>query len=413
MALPSSLPARLLLPLFLLACCATLATGLGQSTTMSENISDSQRAMIGRGTNLSLFASRYEKFTPAKLQEWVGDAGTVAVLEGTEADWQGIAITWSDLTVTMNTKSIHSEGMVGYLGQFQGFAYNQLAGGEMDSQVYAVIRQIGRTSHMYSMSAEKPLHAECIALARAIADSEKAIVFESNQVFDNELRQLLGPDGSRDEEAKIPVFPSAIERRERSLELLTARELKPIPLPETIGDEAVRLREVDAAARRFLCVAAVAMKGDQKDQFDADGFIAKNDLGDWLTSDERSFLESPTDEASSIMTWRYEAAWALLWALQQTDELGFPDAQANADRVIEAATKGTPSTLASKGIRPKKELLDQVDVYYLCNWITTDARTKNVPAKGLDGSVVYERLYALNWLVFDKNADWDDVRNDS
>jgi hypothetical protein len=113
------------------------------------------------------------------------------------------------------------------------------------------------------------------------------------------------------------------------------------------------------------------------------------------------------------MTWRYEAAWALLWALQQTDELGFPDALADAKRVIKAAMEGATATLASKGLRPKKELLDQVDVLYLCNWITTEARNKDVPAEGLDGSVVHERLYALNWLVFDKNADWDDVRNDS
>jgi hypothetical protein len=256
---------RLLLPSFLIVSCAALARGHGDLNSPSEDMPDSQQAMIGRTTNLALFASRYAKLSPAKLQEWVGEAGAVEVLEGTEVDWQRIVITWSDQAVTINTKSIHDDGMVGYLGQFQGFAYNELAGGEMDSDVYAVIRQIGRTSHMYSMAAEQPLHKECIALAQTVADSERAIVFESGQIFDSELRQLLGPNGSSDDEAKIPVFQSAIERRKRSLTLLAGRQLRPIQLPETIGDEAVRLRETGAAARRFLCVAAVAMKGDGKD----------------------------------------------------------------------------------------------------------------------------------------------------
>ena len=69
--------------------------------------------------------------------------------------------------------------------------------------------------------------------------------------------------------------------------------------------------------------------------------------------------------------------------------------------------------MASKELRSHEELLDQMDLHYLSNWITTEARVTEQPIEGLNGSVVYERLYALNWLVFDKNAKWDDVRNDS
>lgn len=410
-ALLSFAPLSVSLPL--IAVCFHFAAGHSPHAMNPEEIPASQKAMVDKTTNLSLYGSRAEKLTLAQIQEWVGEAATIETLDGTEADWENIAIAWPDLTVIMNTKSIDTDGTLGHLGQFQGYAYSQLAGGEMDPWAFAVYKQIGRTNHMYSLRAETPLHGECIALARAIADSEKAMFFSDGQVLDNQFRVLLGPERSRDEEAEVPIFSSAVERRVRSLELLLKRSLKPIKLPETVGDEAVRLRQANAVARRFLCLATVAMKADQKSEFDADKFIAKHDLRGSLTPDEAEFLANPTEQGNSTMTWRYEAAWTLLWALKQTDEIGFPDSQCDAKSVIRAAIDNAASILALKELRPKRELLDQTDVLYLCNWITTDARVKEESVEGLDGSVVHERLYALNWMVFNGNADWDDVRNDS
>ena len=390
-----------------------LAAGHPSHAMNPEEIPAGQKAMVDKTMNLSLYGSRAEKLTLAQIQEWVGEAATIETLDGTDVDWENIAIVWPDLTVRMNTTSIDSDGTLEFLGQFQAYVYGQLAGGEMDRSVFSVYRQIGRTNNMYSLTAEKPLHRECIALARAIADSEKAMIFSDGQVLDNQFRLLLGPDRSRDEEAKIPVFRSAVERRVRSRELLLKRSLKPIKLPEVVGDEAVRLRRTSAVARRFLCLATVAMKADHQDKFDADKFIAEHDLRSSLTPDEVEFLASPTEQSNSTMTWRYEAAWTLLWALKQTEEIGFPDSESDANLVIQAAVNNAASILASKELRPTRELLDQMDVLYLCNWIITEARVQEESTEGLDGSVVYERLYALNWLVFDGNADWDDVRTNS
>lgn len=391
----------------------TVAHGQGNAERNDESSPAGQQAMIGTTTNLSIFSSRLATVTPAKVQEWAGDAATVEVVEGDPTEWVKLKITWPELETTLSTKSILKVGVAGYLAQFQGYAYSQLAGGEMDSWVFAVIKQIGRTNNIYAFTADRPMHKECIGLAQAIAQTEKGIFFVSSEILDTEFRELLGPDGSRDKDAEIPFFASASERRARSVELLAKRKLTPIELPMIVGDEAARLRSANSVARRFLCVAAVAMKADMKAEFDADAFIKKHGLGDSLTPDEHEFLANPTVESNSTMTWRYEAAWALLWSMNQTEEILFPDAQCDATLVIKAAMEDAGAILELETVRSTKEVLDQLDLLNLCHWITTDGRIKERSVEGLNGSVVYERIYALEWLTFDENADWDDVRTDS
>lgn len=65
-------------------------------------------------------------------------------------------------------------------------------------------------------------------------------------------------------------------------------------------------------------------------------------------------------------------------------------------------------------IRSKKEILDQADLILRLNWACVSARVKNETAPGgLNSSVVYERHYALNWLIKYMNQDWDSVSTDT
>ena len=53
-------------------------------------------------------------------------------------------------------------------------------------------------------------------------------------------------------------------------------------------------------------------------------------------------------------------------------------------------------------------------VIYRYHWATTSARIKKLkaPAK-LDGGVVMERHYALNWLIKYMDQDWDNISTDT
>jgi hypothetical protein len=113
------------------------------------------------------------------------------------------------------------------------------------------------------------------------------------------------------------------------------------------------------------------------------------------------------------MTWRYEALHVLLWSLGQVDEVGFPDTQSDAKVLLKLALDDPQKLLAAPKLRSTAELLDQADVLYRCMWICRDARGQSKPPGGLSTSIVYERLYAINWLVRHGNAEWDNVQTDS
>ena len=69
---------------------------------------------------------------------------------------------------------------------------------------------------------------------------------------------------------------------------------------------------------------------------------------------------------------------------------------------------------AKARLRPQAEILDAADLIYRYNWAATDARIngRSAPA-GLDGSVIYERHYALNWLIGYLDLPWDDISTDT
>jgi hypothetical protein len=48
------------------------------------------------------------------------------------------------------------------------------------------------------------------------------------------------------------------------------------------------------------------------------------------------------------------------------------------------------------------------------NWACVNARVKGeAPSAGLNQSVVYERHYALNWLIKYMDQEWDKVSTDT
>jgi hypothetical protein len=70
--------------------------------------------------------------------------------------------------------------------------------------------------------------------------------------------------------------------------------------------------------------------------------------------------------------------------------------------------------LSKSGIRGKMEILDEADLIYRYHWATRGAELKGKsPPAGLDPGVVYERHYALNWLIGYMGQEWDDVSTDT
>jgi hypothetical protein len=126
---------------------------------------------------------------------------------------------------------------------------------------------------------------------------------------------------------------------------------------------------------------------------------------------EKSFMDnlSPSAQDCTQFTWRYESLNVLLWFLGFVPLLIRPDKLCDAGHVVKFLGNLQKAGLIEKANRRSPcELLDFTDLSFRYHWAVRDAQLRGhaVPA-GLHSGVVYERHYALNWLV--QGGDWDSV----
>lgn len=79
-----------------------------------------------------------------------------------------------------------------------------------------------------------------------------------------------------------------------------------------------------------------------------------------------------------------------------------------------AAERTAAEFIADSRLRPIADILDQADLIYRYYWAVTDARLKGQQSPaGLDRGVIYERHYALNWLIGYNEKAWDNITTDT
>jgi hypothetical protein len=223
---------------------------------------------------------------------------------------------------------------------------------------------------------------------------------------------VVGPKG--------PPSPEAAGRRARSEAVLKAEgvPLNTTNLPVLPMEHETRRRSVAEVAARTLALLAVAVKGAGLEQVIVDKIVRVYALSADFSPQEAAFIAdpapSPADQAK--FGWRYEAAWALLWALSYVETLEKPTHPchaATAERFLKTVSRA--AFIAGAHLRPQSEILDQADLIYRYDWAVTHARAKHLPTPaGLNTDVVPERHQALNWLYgYADDAAWDDVTTDT
>jgi hypothetical protein len=207
-------------------------------------------------------------------------------------------------------------------------------------------------------------------------------------------------------------------RKSRSLAILKTEQV-PIndylPLTETETDSTRRTSEQVATRAMALCV--VALKAEGLEQEIVIHLVQKYELASAFTPKETQFINNPSPKQRDRIqfVWRYECFWVMLWALGFIDRLDRPDKICQVKRAVEFLHEnGRNGFLKKANLRPQAEILDAADLIYRYHWAIVDARInkRHTPA-GLDGGVVMERHYALNWLIGYMGQDWDDVSTDT
>lgn len=210
------------------------------------------------------------------------------------------------------------------------------------------------------------------------------------------------------------------ERRERSEKICAEHDVPVYQNKDSLyvdSDEHVTLRSVNKIAERTLALCFLGLKSEGLEQQHLNGFAEKYDLHYAFTPEELKYVcsSNPEQQQHVNANWRYESMHVLLWALGYIDQLVYPDQMCNVgDDVAFIFDKTKEEFIDNAMPRSKKEILDEADLILRLNWACVNARIKNEPAPGnLDGSVVYERHYALNWLTGYMNQEWDSVSTDT
>ncbi len=188
-------------------------------------------------------------------------------------------------------------------------------------------------------------------------------------------------------------------------------------LPYIEDENGALVRTKEEIVNRALSLLVVAMKAEGLDQNTTMSIIKDYDLKKHLSPKEFIFINEPTPSKhdKTQFIWRYEAAWALLWALGYIPELSTPTKMCDVrTAVLFMRDKTKEQFIRDAKLRSISDILNENDLIYRYHWAVVDARVNglNIPQK-IDSSVVVERHYVLNWLIGYMNQAWDDVSTDT
>ena len=210
----------------------------------------------------------------------------------------------------------------------------------------------------------------------------------------------------------------ALKRKERSEARLRSEGVPvnpSLPVIEDVGSLKRRVKE--EIAWRAMALLVVAGKGEGLDQPTVDKVVADYDLDEHLTPKEATFINqvSPSEHDRIQFSWRYEAAWTLLWALGYVDELEKPTGTCDVPRAVNFFLERTAAQfIADSKLRPIEHIADEADLIYRYHWAVVDARINGRPSPAaLEPGVTMERHHALNWLIGYMDQEWDDVSTDT
>lgn len=302
-----------------------------------------------------------------------------------------------------------------HLGGFFGYVQNR-GNGHMTQTRYHVLRHIQRTRQQWSFSIDS---AHLHALAEWAGRANALIYLPDGNVRDPQGRILIASaDGSSDPLAKVPYPPGAWLRKSRSEALLSQYGLHaPTYLPPLVSEPELRLRDAGSIAERALGVFIAALRAESLASDTPIGIDEMRDrmpaAFDHMSPEELNFMAGtePAAEDVAKFGWRYEGLFVLLWALGMTDDLPFPQAICDASQIAATMLElDAEAFMRTARTRPAGEILDALDLHYRLHWVIRQTRVnEEEEPESLNGSVIHERHYALNWLIQFEDCEWDNV----
>lgn len=218
----------------------------------------------------------------------------------------------------------------------------------------------------------------------------------------------------------IDATENQITRRKKSEAICISHGIPIYGNPNSLfvdSDENVVLRTKDEVVDRAFALMYLGLKSEGLEQNYLDDLNSAYGIFDKMSPSELEFAQSsnPTQQQMIDANWRYESLHVMLWALGYIDSLSYPDMMCDVSSDVKTIYQLGPDKFREQSVlRSKSEILDQADLILRFDWACVSARIKEEPAPAsMDASIVYERHYALNWLIKYLNQEWDDVTTDT
>jgi hypothetical protein len=207
-------------------------------------------------------------------------------------------------------------------------------------------------------------------------------------------------------------------------------------MPEDSQDEYTdQIRSADEVARRCIVLYAVLGAGHEEPRDQLVEWLRRERLWEAVSPKEAEFLlcESPSEQDRINATWRAEALFPLLWALGLIAEMPSPQQLCDVQLIrseLPPLLSSVREFVSTARLRNEKEIYAANNEVYHIHWRVRDARLRGLPAppgklprmphvdsdppvESYDSGVVWERHYALNWLIGYCGQDWDDITTDT
>jgi hypothetical protein len=296
----------------------------------------------------------------------------------------------------------------------------------------------------FSISQEQGETLELKSLIENLASEFEAILFvqpntiiskaDGQHFLDNNLQLIIDGQGNCEidkldvqinsiyfDGEQLNLTEDQVIRKSNNEKILVDKKIKVNKnLPCIVSENEVVIRPVKEIAQRIVVLAVtnlVAFNDISSEQ--ATDYLKKYNLWHFVTPKEKEFLANPTDEKKNIETWKCEGIWVLMWVLNKVENLGFPDEFCNLDNIsaenYPVGENKDPNIFINSilSIRSKSEILDANDLHYRIEWACVDARINSRQLDEVNTGVVYERHYALNWLINYMGQNWDDISCDT
>lgn len=264
------------------------------------------------------------------------------------------------------------------------------------------------------------------------------VLFQSMELYTHDSKLLISYEGKSDFEVYYPTVSvdffeekeqaiEDMERKQRSIKKLQEKEIPYIEhLRVSVLENEACIRSKEEIAQRLIAMFAIALYSEvrlsNETREEALFFVEMLDkrtggkLYEWFSVKENEYIhqEELNQEVAIPFSWRYEGCNVLMWALNLTSKLEYPSHICNVSDMAKIIWNiDTFEELLEKAIvQDIKTILDEQDLILRYDWACVDARVKQQEVSGeLNAGVVYERHYALNWLVED--VEWDRVQTNT